>query len=603
MDAKGNTPADLEDSPSLSVKERLNEQLLPTKNRKILREFVMAIVGVEGLETATSPKLFNKLTRGVRKKFSLVPKKAAVRFIYNQLVQEGGIVRNKAVEKFLITCPTRSLSGVLVVTVFTSPFPKYGNKIQKFSCKHNCYYCPNEPGLPRSYLSDEPGVQRGKKHKWNAIDQFIARAWTHHVNGHPVDKIEILVLGGTWSEYPHEYQETFLRDIFYAANTFYDDDKKREPMSLAEEQTANETTRCRIIGVTLETRPDSITPEEIKRMRTYGCTRVQIGIQHTEDRILKIINRGCTNADAIRATRLLKDAGFKIDFHLMPDLPGATTEIDMKMFDYVLNSPDLQGDQWKIYPCQVTPWTVIEKWFNEGKHVPYTDQQLADLLLKVKTRVHPWIRLNRVIRDIPNQYIKGGNEITNLRQHLLARMKKEGLVCKCIRCREVRDRKQLLTDNTLVERTYQSSGATEMFLSYETAKKDVIFGFCRLRLSKNAGLDNAIPELTGAALIRELHVYGQMRPVGDQEAGKEKAQHMGFGSKLMRRAEQIAGRHGFKKVSVIAGIGTRKYYAKLGYRLEGTYMVKDLPSWTWEAVMLCLAVLVVIVAVLLQYFN
>mmetsp|Transcript_16064 Transcript_16064/g.24208 ORF Transcript_16064/g.24208 Transcript_16064/m.24208 type:complete len:528 (-) Transcript_16064:41-1624(-) len=515
--------------------------------------------------------------------------------MYNQMVSSGEIEPDPMIERFMITCPIRSLSGVLVITIFTSPYPKYGNKIQRFSCKHNCYYCPNEPGLPRSYLSDEPGVQRGKKHGWNPVHQFVARAWTHHVNGHPVDKIEILVLGGTWSEYPHEYQETFLRDIFYAANTFYDE-KKRQPKSLREEQKINESTKCRIIGITLETRPDSITPAEIRRMRMYGCTRVQIGIQHTNDRILKVINRGCTNADAIRSTRLLKDAGYKIDFHLMPDLPTSDPETDLKMFEYVLHSEDLQADQWKIYPCQITPWTVISKWFKEGKYKPYTSEVLSQLLIKVKTQVHPWIRLNRVIRDIPNQYIQGGNEVTNLRQLLLERMRKEGKFCWCIRCREVRNRTQLEgRGEVYVKRRYKSSGGIEYFISKETEDKKVIFGFCRLRLSRMAGVESDIPELIGAALVRELHVYGKMRPVGDRKnKSRGKTQHKSIGRTLMGIAEELAVEAGYKKIAVIAGIGTRLYYAKLGYHLEGTYMVKYLENntkklWIYALVLILIA--------------
>eukprot|EP00466_Bigelowiella_natans_P012601 jgi/Bigna1/85812/estExt_fgenesh1_pg.C_60181 len=588
----GHGDVDLEDSAE-GVIRSLSARLVPAGEEKAIRKFVREVISIQDLDKVTTVSMFYQKIRPIKRKYKMVPKKAAIRFVYRRMIEEGLIKPNAAIENYLITCPTRSLSGVLVITVFTSPYPKYGNKVQKFSCKHNCYYCPNEPGLPRSYLSDEPGVQRGKKHGWHPVNQFTARAFTLHVNGHHVDKIEILVLGGTWSEYPQEYQETFLRDIFYAANTFYDKTPRRSPKSLREEQKINESTSCRIIGLTLETRPDSIDAGEVQRMRLYGCTRVQIGIQHTDDRILKVINRGCTNADAIRATRLLKDAGFKIDFHLMPDLPTSTPEIDLKMFNYVLHSQDLQADQWKIYPCQVTPWTVIEKWAKEGKHVPYSNEVLADLLLKVKRQVHPWIRLNRVIRDIPNQYILAGNPVTNLRQIILERMRRMGIQCHCIRCREVRDKKGSYTDHVLVQREYKSSGAREIFISFESNDKRTIYGFCRLRLSKLAGVECKIPEIQGAALVRELHVYGKMRPVGDRRRGqlqkgvgrngndddKEKAQHIGFGSRLMLRAEQISVKAGYRKIAVIAGIGTRQYYAKLGYKLEGTYMVKHFSLW------------------------
>ncbi|ETO29987.1 elongator complex protein 3, partial [Reticulomyxa filosa] len=447
-----------------------------------------------------------------------------------------------------------------------------GDKIQKFSCKHNCYYCPNEPNMPRSYLSEESGVRRGHRNHWDPIQQFYARAWAYYVNGHPIDKVELLVLGGTWSEYPYEYQETFMRDIFYSANTFFEP-KKREPLSLAEEQIKNEAAECRVIGVTLETRPDCIDADELRRMRKYGCTRVQIGIQHTNDKILKLINRGCENKDAINCVRLLKNVGFKIDFHLMPDLPGSSIRLDKQMsvqksiptnnyfvLTFFLKKKKKNEKQWKLYPCQIVPWTVIKKWYDEGKYKPYEIKDLIELMIHVKAQVHPWIRLNRVVRDIPNQYIIGGNEITNLRQ---AKTTPTG-------------------DAKLFIRKYESSGGDEYFLSFETEDESTIFGFVRLRLVHDKNItDEVFPELKDCAMIRELHVYGQMKPVGNKENVRTqdyKTQHTGFGRRLMIAAEQIAVLKGFTRVSVIAGIGTRNYYRKIGYELIETYLIKDIAA-------------------------
>ena len=223
------------------------------------------------------------------------------------------------------------------------------------------------------------------------------------INNHEVDKIELIILGGTWTEYPPEYQEMYIRDCFWAANTFYDIEK-RPKQSLQEEQTINENqTKCRIIGITLEMRPDSINIDEIKRLRYLGCTRVQLGVQHTNDRILRNINRGCYFMDTVRALKLLKDNCYKVDAHWMPDLPLSSPEIDKEMFDLILTSDLLQFDQWKIYPTATVPWTKIKKWYDEGNYIPYTEKNpddLIDLLLYVKKRVHPWIRLNRVNRDI-----------------------------------------------------------------------------------------------------------------------------------------------------------------------------------------------------------
>ena len=240
-------------------------------------------------------------------------------------------------QSILVKKRGKSHSGVLVITVLTSPYPKVGKKTQRFSCKFNCYYCPNEPGQPRSYLRDEPAVLRANRNQFDPILQFHDRAATLAMNGHPVDKIEILVLGGTWSSYPKSYQESFVRDLFYAANTFWDrDNPSREPKSLAEEQLENETARSKIIGLTLETRPDCIDADELRRFRRYGCTRVQLGVQHTDDAILKLVNRGHGLQATIDGMRRLMDCGYKVDAHLMPDLPGSTVQKDRDMLKYVL---------------------------------------------------------------------------------------------------------------------------------------------------------------------------------------------------------------------------------------------------------------------------
>jgi len=343
-------------------------------------------------------------------------------------------------------------------------------------------------------------------------------------------------------------------------------------------------------------------------MRGYGCTRLQIGIQHTDNRILSKINRGCTNEDAVLAVRLLKNCGFKIDFHLMPDLPGSTVECDKEMIDYILRSDELQADQWKLYPTQTVPWTVIKKWNESGQYSPYPQRDLVALMIWIKASVPPWIRLNRVIRDIPEHYISAGNPVTNLRQTLLRKMKEKGLKCKCIRCREVgaffrdsnenENEQNVDVDAEIVikERKYKSSGGDEIFISFERRDEAYIYGFVRLRLplfdrkyaKEFEEIYDSFPELKGAALVRELHVYGQMIKVGEKKQKNDKsklyAQHYGFGSKLMRRAEEIAMMRGYERIAVIAGIGTRTYYKKLGYHLEGTYMLKMLRRnsfWHW----------------------
>lgn len=521
-------------------------------------------------------------------------------WMYNNMLKNNLIEEHNQMIYLLRTKANKSTSGILSVTVFTSPRPEYTDKrtgkvkTQKFTCKWNCYYCPNHPDHPRSYLPDEPGCIRAERCEFKAIAQMDDRIGSLQSIGHPVDKLEVLVLGGTWESYPEDYREQFVRDLFYAANVFFDQEPKRPSLSLSEEQTINESAKCKIIGLTLETRPDTITVETIRTLRYYGATRVQIGVQHTDDEILDKVNRQHGRQHTIDALRLLKDNCFKVDIHLMPDLPFTTVEKDYEMFgllldvkkqggkgykyiEYELREPDLQADQWKIYPCTVTPWTVIEKWYKVGTYKPYAEnnngKDLMDLICSVKSQVFPWIRLNRIIRDIPNNHIVGGNQITNLRQDVQKEMKVRRLKCKCIRCREVglnakTDSKE---DAELFVRKYNASGGIEYFISFESIDQNTIFGFCRLRISENSG--SAFKCLENAGLVRELHVYGQLIPTWDKDV-KKSTQHVGFGTRLMRKAEEITLSHGFRKVAVIAGVGTRNYYRKLGYELEDTYLVK-----------------------------
>jgi ELP3 family radical SAM enzyme/protein acetyltransferase len=498
-------------------------------------------------------------------------------------------------EGFLVSKAPRSQSGVLVVTVFTSPYPDG----QTFSCQWNCYYCPNEPGQPRSYLLNEPGVRRANRLEFDPCRQFEDRVHSLMAIGHPADKVELLVLGGTWESYPLSYRERFIRDLFYAANVLFDPPlaPRRPPLDLLQEQLLNESARCKIIGVTLETRPDTINAPMLVELRRFGCTRVQLGIQHTDDAILTLVNRQSTREDAANAIKLLKDSCFKVDIHLMPDLPGASPNIDKAMFDDVLTSPYLQADQWKIYPCQTTPFSVIEQWFKEGRYHPYGLEPLIEVLLYAKARVHPWIRINRVIRDIPVDYVLAGVEVANLRQLLAVKLQERGERCRCIRCREVKGDKKVvekLKTAVVKERTYDASEGTEVFISVETPTNDeTIFGFLRLRLHIR-NWDTPFPELTSCALIRELHVYGHLLPTYTEESGSGStaapaAQHTGIGRRLLERAEAIAREAGYADIAVISGVGVRGYYKRHGYRLvaahRGAFLVKSLqPPGTCDTV-------------------
>jgi len=396
------------------------------------------------------------------------------------------------------------------------------------------------------------------------------------MNGHPIDKIEILILGGTWASYPHQYQEEFIRDLFYAANTFWQRPPREQRYSLLQEQVANETAVCKIIGLTLETRPDCINQDEIRRFRRYGCTRIQLGVQHTDDSVLTLVNRGCTTRDAEQAIEMLKNCCYKMDIHLMPNLPGTSKEIDITMFNHVLESPNLQVDQWKIYPCEVTPWTLIKQWHSQGTYVPYSDADLIEVLKHAMPKIHPWIRVNRVVRDIPSQYILAGLNQPNLRQDLDKFFESQGIALKDIRAREVKAETESVVSEgvEVVIRQYGASNGQEYFISVESRDRSTICGFTRLRLGNPE--TQIFPELDGCALIRELHVYGQLVATTDKENAH--AQHTGFGSTLMQTAEHFALNNGYHRMAVIAGVGVRNYYRKLGYILEGEgqFMIKNL---------------------------
>lgn len=550
-------------------------------------------------------KLSTSDFRDEKRRLSFTGKNSFLYEVYKRLAERGDVCSDEAsrdiVRRFLKIKAGKSHSGVLVITVFTSAYPSYvdadsGDTVtQEFSCAWNCAYCPNEPGQPRSYLKGEPGVLRANKNGFDCVRQMHDRMSALYTIGHSVDKLEVLVLGGTWTSYPKQYREQFCRDIYYAANVFWQGAQARDPMGLEEEKLENWTAKTRVIGLTLETRPDTICGDELKLMRTYGCTRVQLGIQHLDDGVLNHINRRCTSQHVAKAIRMLKDTGFKVDGHWMPNLPGSSIEKDKMLFsrllgvrnmlpkrwksangdhweEYDLEEPDYQTDQWKIYPCAVVPWTDIEKWYKEGTYVPYEEGDLVDLLLKTKSLVFPWIRLNRIIRDIPSDYILCSSDKSNMRQELADMMRIDGTRCNCIRCREVKGR-DWDGQHVVVVRKYNASGGTEYFIGAESKDNNTLYGFVRLRTCNTC--IHVFPELEGCALVRELHVYGTLAPV-DSSSDAQRVQHRGIGKALMERAENIARSEGYSKVAVIAAEGTKTYYEKLGYHHVGDYSIKKI---------------------------
>jgi ELP3 family radical SAM enzyme/protein acetyltransferase len=570
-----------------------------------IKEFIKDMINIINESPTTFIKKdWTKASKLLGKKHSVKPSTVTLNYFYRKLIVDGEIDYNIRFEWFNVKKNSRTNSGITQITVVSSPYPNGS----PFSCEHDCYYCPNEPAReengwqaqPRSYLYDEPGVRRANTNKFDSANQMWDRMTTLLLCGLPIDKIEALVLGGTWGSYPEDYREEFIRDMYYAANTFYDDaDSRRERLSLEEEIEINMTAPAKIIGLTLETRPDHVTAREIELLRKYNCTRVQIGIQHTDKKILSKINRGCYIDDAKRAIYNLLNVGLKVDVHLMFDLPFASPDDDMKMIDTMLTDEDLRFDQAKLYPFASVDWTKTKEWEDKGMDLHYPAEDLMEVLIYAMSRVHPWIRLNRVIRDIPSDYIHAGNDVTNLRQMVMIEMEKRGLKSMCIRSREVKNKPEAINNIDKAElcvRKYNASMGTEYFISIESPDNKYIYGFCRLRLSNDMGVIRDIkarihrktkndskekyiilfPELNNVAMIRELHVYGNVNPV-DMDNMKATTQHRGFGKKLVAKAEEIARNNSYEKIAVISGVGVRKYYEKIGYTLGSyDYMYKDI---------------------------
>jgi elongator complex protein 3 len=482
---------------------------------------------------------------------------------YRGLLRQNKIRRDERLEKFLRKREVRTLSGVAVITVLTKPY----------ACPGQCVYCPAEKGMPKSYLSNEPAAARAKGTKFDPYAQVKVRLEALAMNGHETDKVELIVLGGTWSCYPKKYQAWFVKRCFDALNG-------QTAPDLARAQKRNEGAAHRCVGLTLETRPDYIYNEEIARLRQLGATRIELGVQSVFDPILKLNQRGQTVKQIINATALLKTAGFKVTYHLMPNLPGSNLKKDLLMFKQLFLGPNFQPDMLKIYPCIVTKNSILYRWYRQGKHRPYSDNQLKDLLIKIKLSLPYYVRLARLIRDIPAESIVAGNKITNLRQIIAAEMAKAGLRCKCLRCREaghqtlnpkskITNSKQIQNSKFKIQK-YRASEGTEYFLSLESQDRRILYAFLRLRINDHSE-ENFISELKGAAIIRELHTYGEMIPL----SGTGRVQHLGLGKKLLKEAEKIVRQKRIKKIAVISGIGVREYYQKLGYRQAGTYMIKN----------------------------
>ena len=561
---------------------------------------------------------FNKYYQKFQHKYKTCVSKALLIYVYKKMIMDNEIENIPIMWKLLRKRPSRNISGVDVITIVMHPFPKDENGVpQKFTCEHDCYYCPNEPPTeengylppPKSYLSKEPAVARGLRNKYDEIDQINERITTLIKNGHEADKLEYIIEGGTHSEFPMAYLENFHRNIIYAANVYYDANK-REPLSIEEETKINKTAKIKVIGISVETRPDSIVqdPTWLIKYRNWGVTRIQLGVQHTDNHILKLINRGHTIETSIDAIQMCKEHGFKVEIHIMLDLPGSNPRKDMKMLEEVFQNENINPDYIKLYPCSVTPWTTIEKWFYSGKYKPYANREvppgefsIIDVMKYGIVLCPPTTRISRAVRDIPVSYIKGGNNIPNLRQIVEKELEQEGEQIKCIRYRECgRHPEYNMKDAVYRYRSYETTNGKEYFISLESVdEKEVLFGFLRLRIPY---MDNTqFKCLNNKAIVRELHVYGNLIPVGENNS--EETQHKGIGKKLLHNAEMLAKQENKEGVAIISGIGVRGYYEKRGYKLEDTYMVKYFTNENSENMNLCFMVVLLIICWIITFYS
>lgn len=510
------------------------------------------------LEQPLNSKDFEKRKKTFFGGQAYVPKNTDIRKVYNQLVQQQEILPNKQLEELLFSRKIRSASGVVVITVLTKPYP----------CPGNCIFCPTEKKMPKSYLSNEPAAARAKMLKFNPYDQVQARLKVLALNGHPIDKIELIVLGGTFSYLNKHYQTWFIKECFRAANDF---PANRKPFhgSLEKEKKLNEQAKQRIIGLTMETRPDFIDKKEIIRLRKLGFTRVELGAQTVFDDILKLNQRQHSTQDSIYATKLLKNAGFKISYHLMPGLFGSNAKKDLQLFQIIFNNQNFRPDQLKIYPCTVTKDSELYHLWKTGKYQPLSNHQNIILTKKIKQLVPPYVRISRLIRDIPESSIVAGPNITNLRQKL----QEKQITCACIRCREVKNNFSEKEKIVLHRFNYSASDGQEIFLEFSSPNQKKLFALLRLRIPDKNNKSHFIPALRNAALIREVHTYGRL--VAIKSKRDNSPQHIGLGKKLIKEAEKIAQQEfGLTKIAVISGVGVRNYYQKLGYQLHNEYMVK-----------------------------
>ncbi len=513
-------------------------------------------------------------------------------------------VKDRKILKHLITKPTRTISGVAVCAIMTKPL----------KCPHGkCAICPGGPSsffgnMPQSYTGKEPAARRAIRNNFDPYLQVMNRLEQYIMTGHVPDKLELIIMGGTFPSFKKTYQDYFIKYALKAMNDFskmffrndnlnlekfkkffempgnFQDDKRvrriqkklmklKSKTTLEKEQEKNESSKIRCVGLTIETRPDYAKLEHANQMLRLGATRVELGVQTVYDDVLEKIERGHSVQDSINATQTLKDTGFKVNYHMMLGLPGSDGKKDINSFKKIFSDNNFKPDMLKIYPCMVLKGTKIYKWWRNKKYKPITTEKAVEIITEIKRFVPPYVRIMRIQRDIPTYLTEAGVDRNNLRQYVEKELKIKNIKCNCIRCREVGHK--LIKENINLKNIklkvleYDASNGKEFFISYDDMKNDALIGFCRLRFPSQS----LRKEITNkSALIRELHIFGSAIALGK----KGNIQHAGYGKKLLAKAEQIAIKNKKNKMVIISGIGVRSYYRKLGYKKQGPYMVKYL---------------------------
>jgi elongator complex protein 3 len=461
--------------------------------------------------------------------------------------------------KLLRVKPAKTASGVAVVAVMPRPY----------ACPHGkCTYCPGgvESGTPNSYTGKEPSTINAVEYEYDPYMQIESKIRGLERKGHDVSKVELVIIGGTFLFMPKDYQQGFVKICYDALNGF-------KAKSLEEAKKFNETADIRNVGLTIETKPDYCRREHVDMMLDYGATRVEIGVQSLREDVYEIVNRGHTLDDVVEAFQVARDSGYKIVVHMMPGLPNSTPEKDIEDFRKLFSDERFRPDMLKIYPTLVVENTGLFNMYKNGRYHAYTDEDLIDVIVNVKKIIPRWVRIMRVQREIASEDIIAGPKSGNLRQLVLKRLREEGGKCSCIRCREIGLSKNHTVHSVkLMRETYEVSGGQEIFLSYEDPENDLLFGFLRMRAPSEYAHRKEVKE---CCIVREVHVYGQALRLGMRD--RSSAQHRGYGSMLMEEAERIASEEfNAKKMLVISAIGTREYYRRFGYTLEGPYMKKYL---------------------------